>query len=249
MASRNLIKSFAEARKNVKTRTIVVASPSTVSVTDYTSHFEKIDLIFTNINTEILVAEKLFAALLKDIFTTNNHGASLEKKFTEINSKFDEIRKLCNISITIASNQSEPHKTIITNMHKQKLKKFQQLLKKFNDIKLRYVDYLRADKKASTEFTSYFGEIPEMDMMGDQTQTQEDYDSHYMTERNEEISKLCESITELDQIYQDLAIMVVSQGEIIDRIDKSMDAVVDSTTKGVVELKKAEAEQKKCVIM
>lgn len=65
-----------------------------------------------------------------------------------------------------------------------------------------------------------------------------------INERDQEIQKIAESITELATIFKELAVLVIDQGTILDRIDYNMEQVVEQTEKGLVELEKAETMQK-----
>mmetsp|Transcript_32855 Transcript_32855/g.101798 ORF Transcript_32855/g.101798 Transcript_32855/m.101798 type:complete len:319 (+) Transcript_32855:436-1392(+) len=63
-------------------------------------------------------------------------------------------------------------------------------------------------------------------------------------ERDAEIRKIAESIQELSSIFKELAVLVIDQGTILDRIDFNMEQVAEHTRKGVVEIEKAEQYQK-----
>lgn len=62
--------------------------------------------------------------------------------------------------------------------------------------------------------------------------------------RDEEIIKIAQSIEELGTIFKELAVLVIDQGTILDRIDYNMEAVVDHTQTGLQQLEKAEQSQK-----
>ena len=71
--------------------------------------------------------------------------------------------------------------------------------------------------------------------------------------RDVEIKKIAKSIEELAQIFKELAVLVIDQGTVLDRIDYNMEQVVENTKEGMVHLKKAEDHQKnslplKCII-
>jgi len=71
--------------------------------------------------------------------------------------------------------------------------------------------------------------------------------------RDQEIVKIAQSIEELGQIFKELAVLVIDQGTILDRIDYNMEAVVEHTKTGLGQLEKAEATQKsarpmRCII-
>ena len=71
--------------------------------------------------------------------------------------------------------------------------------------------------------------------------------------RDTEISQIAKSIEELGAIFKELAVLVIDQGTILDRIDYNMEAVVEHTKTGIQQLEKAEKSQKsarpmKCII-
>ena len=71
--------------------------------------------------------------------------------------------------------------------------------------------------------------------------------------RDQEISKIAQSIEELGAIFKELAVLVIDQGTILDRIDYNMEAVVEHTKTGITQLEKAEKAQKsarpmRCII-
>jgi syntaxin 16 len=71
--------------------------------------------------------------------------------------------------------------------------------------------------------------------------------------RDQEIQKIAQSIEELGSIFKELAVLVIDQGTILDRIDYNMEAVVEHTKTGIKQLEKAEKSQKnarpmRCII-
>lgn len=62
-------------------------------------------------------------------------------------------------------------------------------------------------------------------------------------ERDEQIAKIVETIEELSQIFKELAVLVIDQGTILDRIDYNMEQVVHHVSDGVVALEKAKQYQ------
>jgi syntaxin 16 len=66
--------------------------------------------------------------------------------------------------------------------------------------------------------------------------------------------RIAKSIEELANIFKELAVLVIDQGTILDRIDYNMENAVEAATEGVKELTKAEEHQKnsmsvKCIIL
>lgn len=71
--------------------------------------------------------------------------------------------------------------------------------------------------------------------------------------RDQEIVQIAQSIEELGSIFKELAVLVIDQGTILDRIDYNMEAVVEHTKTGIQQLERAERHQKnarpmKCIV-
>ena len=63
-------------------------------------------------------------------------------------------------------------------------------------------------------------------------------------ERDAEIMRIASSIEELSTIFKELAVLVIDQGTVLDRIDYNMEQVVERTKQGMKELETAEKHQK-----
>ncbi|XP_072308657.1 syntaxin-16 isoform X2 [Eucyclogobius newberryi] len=64
-------------------------------------------------------------------------------------------------------------------------------------------------------------------------------------EREREIRNIVQSISDLNEIFRDLATMVVEQGTVLDRIDFNVEQACVKTDDGLQQLQKAEQYQKK----
>lgn len=74
------------------------------------------------------------------------------------------------------------------------------------------------------------------------------------SQRSDEICQIASSITDLHTIFKELAVLVIDQGSILDRIDYNIDQVVDQSKEANVQLQKAEHSQKsnramKCILL
>jgi len=74
-----------------------------------------------------------------------------------------------------------------------------------------------------------------------------------VTQRSEEISKIAKSITDLHTIFKELAVLVIDQGTILDRIDYNVEQVVYQSREANVQLGKAREHKKsnrarKCIM-
>ena len=75
-----------------------------------------------------------------------------------------------------------------------------------------------------------------------------------VNQRDEEIMRIAKSIEELAAIFKELAVLVVDQGTILDRIDYNMESAVEHAKEGIVQLQKAEDHQKnalpfRCIVV
>jgi len=74
------------------------------------------------------------------------------------------------------------------------------------------------------------------------------------SQRSEEICKIASSINDLHTIFKELAVLVIDQGSILDRIDYNIEQVVVQSKEANVQLQKAEKSQKsnraiKCILL
>jgi syntaxin 16 len=67
--------------------------------------------------------------------------------------------------------------------------------------------------------------------------------------RDQEIQNIAKSIEELAQIFKELAVLVIDQGTLLDRIDYNMEAAVEHVKGGVEQLHQAEEHQKNNIAM
>merc|ERR1712139_167010 len=73
-------------------------------------------------------------------------------------------------------------------------------------------------------------------------------------QRSDEIVRIAQSVSDLHTIFKELAVLVIDQGTILDRIDYNVEQVVHQSRQANVQLQKAEKAQKsnramKCIIV
>jgi syntaxin 16 len=73
-------------------------------------------------------------------------------------------------------------------------------------------------------------------------------------QRTAEIAQIASSISDLHTVFKELAVLVIDQGSVLDRIDYNIERVVDQSRDANAQLQKAERAQKsnramKCIVM
>eukprot|EP00277_Geminigera_cryophila_P006655 CAMPEP_0179417952 /NCGR_PEP_ID=MMETSP0799-20121207/7667_1 /TAXON_ID=46947 /ORGANISM="Geminigera cryophila, Strain CCMP2564" /LENGTH=212 /DNA_ID=CAMNT_0021191047 /DNA_START=194 /DNA_END=832 /DNA_ORIENTATION=+ len=68
-------------------------------------------------------------------------------------------------------------------------------------------------------------------------------------DREQEIEKVSEAIRDLQTIFKELAVLIIDQGSIIDRIDYNMEKTAEQTQQGKEELRKAERSHRRSPAM
>lgn len=96
-----------------------------------------------------------------------------------------------------------------------------------------------------TDTESRFGiDLNETDQFSMQQMAIVDDLTEAVQSRDQEIAQIAQSIEELGSIFKELAVLVIDQGTILDRIDYNMEAVVEHTKTGIQQLERAERHQK-----
>ena len=142
------------------------------------------------------------------------------------------------------------------NVMRNLAKQLQQQSVEFRQSQRKYLAEVQAQKGGDITGDTKFG-IDLQTNEGDFFTTQQvqvvDDLQEAIQSRDQEISKIAQSIEELGAIFKELAVLVIDQGTILDRIDYNMEAVVEHTKTGIVQLEKAEKAQKnarpmKCIL-
>ena len=150
---------------------------------------------------------------------------------------------------------------ICKNIQKTIASRLQTLSLNFRKSQKEYLETLRAQKEGKSPIFIDNDEDEDAEMrreggvkLSDAELLVLEQGQDNLKERDKEIQKIAQSIGELATIFRELAVLVIEQGTILDRIDYNMDMVVETTKHGVVELKKTQAIQKqarpqKCIFI
>ncbi|KAJ8611423.1 hypothetical protein CTAYLR_008999 [Chrysophaeum taylorii] len=187
--------------------------------------------------------------------------ANEEALDAEIDSKMREATRLfrvCESTLKrVASREdddlSDSERTIRANIQRSVAMRIQNLNADFRKTQKEYLQRLKRQKEgtadATFDFLSGGGASdqrlpPDDDGFNDQQLAAVVDVENLVAERDDEIRKIAESIQELSTIFKELAVLVIDQGTILDRIDFNMEQVAEHTRKGVVEIERAEQYQK-----
>jgi len=144
------------------------------------------------------------------------------------------------------------------NVQRSLAKKLQELSVEFRQSQRKYLSDVQLQKGgALAETESKFGiDLNERERDYGFSETQvaviDDLQGAVQS-RDKEIAQIAQSIEELGTIFKELAVLVIDQGTILDRIDYNMEAVVEHTKEGISQLEKADKHQKsarpmKCIV-
>lgn len=164
---------------------------------------------------------------------------------------------------------SDSERVVRRNMQSQVAKKLQGLSMHFRTTQKQYMKRVQGQKNGSGDNAfDYLGADKVTSSSSGMSTTQLDIDLGFssaqmlivdeaeeaVNERDAEIQKIAKSIEELAAIFKELAVLVIDQGTILDRIDYNMETAVEHAKEGVDQLVIAETHQKnatpfRCIVV
>ena len=140
-------------------------------------------------------------------------------------------------------------------MMKSKATKVQELTIKFRNVQRDFLNDLKRQERSNNQFydeenvTSGAGGLSQWDMICNNNMTQEQLDMlqnhvHITNIRRQEILSVAKSVNQLAELYNELSILVVEQGSVLDRIDYNVEETVKSLQASKDVIKDAEKYQK-----
>ncbi|RYH03686.1 hypothetical protein EON65_47215 [archaeon] len=199
--------------------------------TDETQQEREIDAKTREITEVFHHAENLLKRFGKQ---SEAPGLTGEERAVRKNMQMSMAKKLQGLSMSFRSTQ----KQYMTQLQDQK-----------NGGGAPSLDFLNETKKPAAEA----GGFVDQGFQGVQMNVLEDIED-IVNQRDEEITRIAKSIEELAQIFRELAVLVIDQGTILDRIDYNMENAVEHAKEGLKQLNEAETHQKnamstKCIIV
>jgi len=184
----------------------------------------------------------------------------IEKMTQEVTDRFRQAERYLKRVGAATRRAGGEEATVGANVQRSLAKRLQELSAQFRQSQRKYLAEVQAQKSSGSAGTmgdSKFGIDLNSQQQGDFFNTGQlavvDDLTEAVQSRDQEIASIAQSIEELGAIFKELAVLVIDQGTILDRIDYNMEAVVEHTKTGIQQLEKAEKHQKnarpmKCIL-
>lgn len=215
---------------------------------------DQVKLILQDIRRLMEDLRSLHASRVGSVFgkDLDDMEIRIENMTRDVTDKFRRAERILKQVGTATRRAGGEEAAIGANIQRSLAKQLQELSVDFRQSQRKYLAEVRAQKNGLdiTGATSndHFAGIDLSTEEGGFFTTQQvqvvDDLQEAIGSRDQEISKIAQSIEELGTIFKELAVLVIDQGTILDRIDYNMEAVVESTKTGVTQLERAEKAQK-----
>jgi syntaxin 16 len=170
----------------------------------------------------------------------------IEKLTRDITDKFRQAERVLQRVGAATRRAGGEEATVGANVQRSLAKRLQELSMEFRQSQRKYLADVQVQKGVGlTDTESRFGiDLNETDQFSMQQMAIVDDLTEAVQSRDQEIAQIAQSIEELGSIFKELAVLVIDQGTILDRIDYNMEAVVEHTKTGIQQLERAERHQK-----
>lgn len=233
----------------------------------WVEQIEKVDEDVAKIQLKMNELSALHKKRLKVDFETDETQQEREidaktREITEVFHHAENLLKRFGKQTEQSQGLTGEERTVRKNMQMSMAKKLQGLSMSFRSTQKQYLTQLQNQKSGGTPSLDFLNEtkkVPssndfvDQGFVGAQMNVLEDVED-LVNQRDEEITRIAKSIEELAQIFRELAVLVIDQGTILDRIDYNMENAIEHAKEGIVQLEKAEEHQKnamttKCIIV
>ncbi|CAJ1399106.1 unnamed protein product [Effrenium voratum] len=196
------------------------------------------------IKDKLIQLEKAQSKRLLRVFSDDK---APDREVERISNEISALVKRCEPAVhqvkSRGSSANEKDKELRQNMQRNLATQLQQLSQQFRQSQKAYLNDIQK-RKQKDDSTSRTG-ISEFDLDFTESQMQDLQEMEQSANlRNEEISRIAASITDLHTIFKELAVLVIDQGSILDRIDYNIEQVVVQSSEANKQLRKAEESQK-----
>jgi syntaxin 16 len=231
---------------------------------DWVSNVDSVNATIVDIQSLMSELASMHASRIGTVFGRDLDAMEkqIERKTTEVTNLFRKAERYLQKVGACTRRAGGEEATVGANVQRSLAMQLQELSSDFRQKQRKYLGDVKAQKSGGlVESETRFGINLEDDgtLQHDfsfgstqQLSVVDDLQAEIQS-RDKEISQIAKSIEELGAIFKELAVLVIDQGTILDRIDYNMEAVVEHTKEGIQQLEKAEKSQKsarpmKCII-
>ncbi|CAD5212021.1 unnamed protein product [Bursaphelenchus okinawaensis] len=205
------------------------------------------------VHREILISPGMDTKYKTEMNDIVNNFKALSKTISAfLTGLGDEVKRI--------GDQNDASSRIKRDHSRTLTRKFQNLLKEFNNEQLHYKEQ---SEKTISKYLKISGVQLDEDQVDEAIEKGElfntvsvlmgDRDKKSLYEdvksRHDDIIKLEASIRELHEIFQDMAMLVESQGEVLDRIDTNVQYATDYAQKALTNVNQAQQAQRRNMMM
>lgn len=186
----------------------------------------------------------------------------IDRMATDIRDFLKKLERVLVVGTQQKPNYSEEEARIVRNIQVQLSIRFKQLATEFKTAQEFFGTQLRRREQKSTKYMKIGSDAAyEVIKQEEKTAhflemgfTDQDVQSLLVEEMRQEqtskeIKEILDSIQEIHSMFEDVHMIVVDQGTMLDRIDYNVDKALISASKAQIELEKAREHQQSCTTM
>eukprot|EP00484_Ammonia_sp_Unknown_P002720 CAMPEP_0197057496 /NCGR_PEP_ID=MMETSP1384-20130603/97720_1 /TAXON_ID=29189 /ORGANISM="Ammonia sp." /LENGTH=326 /DNA_ID=CAMNT_0042491943 /DNA_START=35 /DNA_END=1015 /DNA_ORIENTATION=- len=182
---------------------------------------------------------------------------SITRLFQDCKTKLQQIATKGNEDSSAAFED----RTVRFNVMRSRATKIQELTKQFRVAQRNYLQEMQSKESKSSKYIdneSIASTLPNLENIADGFDAEQLHRLEQLertaSDRTQEILNIAKSVHELATLFQELSVLVVEQGSLLDRIDYNVEQTMDNLSKAKVHIDKANVHQKRsrtalCIIV
>ena len=221
---------------------------------NYVESYKKVNNILDDLLTNFASLKSFQQERIKPKFIDEEiENKKIDKEIDKLTIKMMKKIKFCESLIKVIKNKKTESNTLLekvkSNIKLYLITRIQNFSNEFRQNQQQHLKYLKemgvityTDDNNINSSESFFNNKDEENK--NFLYTKEDDINLQIKKRDEDITVLAKSISELSDIFKDLQSVVQEQGTILDRIDYNINLSYENTQQGLNSIKKAEEHQK-----